>query len=642
VGWFAAGGSAGAADTWVEIRSPNFTVVSNAGEGDARRAANEFEQVRAAYGKVWPWAHLGQTRPMVVLALKNESTLRKWAPGYFEVKGGIDVVSGSAYGADRLYLLLRTDSRPAEAQVAPAFNSYRAYLGILLANSVERRLPVWLSNGLQEVLANTLVSDKEIHVGKPVPWEFRRFNSGGRLPLRTILDARSDSPLLNKEDQRELFDAQSYVLVHFLLFGDEKAHAAGLNQFIQLWLAGRSHDQAFAEAIGDVNVLEGKLPAYATRSLLSYSRLEADAKVESAKWPSRVLPAAEVLGLQAAVHVAMRRPVEAQAAIRDARTADARSSMSYDAEGLLADLDQDKPRATQAYGQAVALGSTNAYSFYRAAQLAWKPQADKASLAELRQRLDRAIELNPAYAGSHSFLADVLVDLGDAAGALAPAQRAVALEPGVSYHRVTLGRVLHALGRDEEALKSAERGLQLADDASERSYAERFLQYMKEDARYTQERAQRQSSQKLADACQMGDGAACAQWLPELERACGQKQAGACNYLSYLYSQGTGVAKDPAKAAVYLDQACEIGDKRACLEHAWKLVRGEGVPMDEAKGVSALSALCDASFYAGCTRLAVFEAGKPTAAARALAKGLLARACEGGEPDACSMAKQLK
>ena len=95
----------------------------------------------------------------------------------------------------------------------------------------------------------------------------------------------------------------------------------------------------------------------------------------------------------------MGRPVEAQAAIQEARTADSGSAASYDAEGLLADRDKDRPRATQAYARATELGSTNAHSHHRAAQLLWKPEADAPTLAALRQRLERAIELNGSYAG---------------------------------------------------------------------------------------------------------------------------------------------------------------------------------------------------------------------------------------------------
>lgn len=603
--WSGVGLAAGA-DTWIEVKSPSFDVVSNAGEGTAQKVAGEFEQVRVAYGKVWPGAHLAQGKPIVVLAVKNEGTLRRWAPGYFETRGGIDVVSGSAFGSDRVYLLLRTDYRPAEVEVTPSFNLYRAYVTLLLAGSFERRLPLWLSNGLAEVLGNTTVRDREILIGRPVPWEFQRFNRGARLPLQTILDARSDSPLVNKEDERSQFDAQSYVLAHYLLFGDRGAHSAALRHFLELWLAGRAHDQAFAQAFGDVAALEGTLPSYATTRILSYARYQADTRIEARRPPARALAPGEVAGLQAAVHVAMGRPVEAQAAIREARTADARSPASYDAEGLLADRDRDKPRATQAYGQAVELGSTNAYSHYRAAQLAWKPRPDAPALAAVRQRLERAIELNGSFADAYSYLAEVIVQQGDAAAALAPARQAVSLEPGESYHRVALARVLHKLGRAEEARKAAELGLQLARDDGQRSNAERFLSFLSESSRYEQERTRRAQSAEQASACGAGDAGACAQIIHELERG------------------------------------CAAGDKSACLEHAWKRLTGEGASRDESGGLSDLQKLCDEAFYPACTRLAIAEAGKPSAAARARARSLLARACEGGEQEACSLAKQLE
>jgi len=124
-----AAGLAAGADTWVEVRTPNFTVVSNAGEGTAQKASLEFEQVRAAFGQVWPNARLRQGTPVVVLALKNEGSLRRWAPSYYETKGGIARVSGSARGVDREYLLLRTDSRPTDVSVTPNYNLYRVYLG---------------------------------------------------------------------------------------------------------------------------------------------------------------------------------------------------------------------------------------------------------------------------------------------------------------------------------------------------------------------------------------------------------------------------------------------------------------------------------------------------------------------------------
>jgi TPR repeat protein len=615
-------------------------VVSNAGEGTARKTAGEFEQVRAAYAKLWPWTHLAEAKPTVILALRDESTMRRWAPGYF-TKGAIDIAWGWVSGADRVYLLLRADSRPDNNAVSPNYNLYCVYLNVLLSSSFERRLPPWLSYGLSNVLGNISVRDKEILVGRPVPWQFQQFNQHARHPLQAILDARSDSPLLRKDDERRVYDAQCYVLVHFLLFGEHGAHSKQLTRFQELWQAGSSQDQALAEAFGSLATIEQALRVYAAAPILSFARFQTEAKIDEARPAARTLPPPEVAGLQANLHVAMGRPVEAQDAIREARTADPRSPLSYDAEGLLADRDHDKPRATQAFAQAVELGSTSAYSHYRAAMLAWKPESDAPALAAQRQLLERAIALSPSYADAHSFLSGVLLDQGDGPGALEQAQRGVGLQPGQSYQRLALARALQKVGRPDEARKSADLALKLAEDDAQRTNVERFVLFLNESARYAQDREQRETSQKQS-ACQGGDSAACAQVLPGLERSCGQNDLNACRYLGWLYGGGGGLAKDAVKAAEYVGKACDAGDKHSCVEGAWALARGEGVKKDEPKGMAALDALCNGGFLPACTRLAYIHVAQPTSAARARAKALLARACEGGEQDACTMAKQLK
>ena len=468
-------GAVRAADSWVEVKSKNFTVVSNAGESTARRTSAEFEQVRAAYERMWPGVRLAG-RPTVVIALKDEGTLKRWVPGHYAEKDAIELASITSWGADRSFLLLRTDSRPAHKDVTPNYTLYQSYLTLLIANSFERRLPLWLSNGFAGVFANTIVRDTEISTGLPVPWKLQEFNSIGRNPLRVILEAPHDSPLARKDDERSRFDAQCYVLVHYLLFGG-KERSQQLARFQQRWLSGAPADEALA-AFGDLKALEAELPDYAKRPILSYAKFALDAAIASERPPARPLPAVDVLALQAAVHVSMSRPADARTAIDQARAADAQSPLPDEAEGLLADAQNDEARAAAAYARAAERGSVGASTHYRAAQLAWKSDADAALLALLRARLERAIELQPTHANAHSFLADVLVDLGEGAAAVAKALRAVELEPGESYHRRALARALDKAGRTDEAKKAAERALAVADSDGERSDAQGLLDDM--------------------------------------------------------------------------------------------------------------------------------------------------------------------
>ena len=345
-------------------------------------------------------------------------------------------------------------------------------------------------------------------------------------------------------------------------------------------------------------------------------------------------------GLRASVHVAMGRLNEAQAAIREARSADERSPVSYDAEGLLADHDHDKTRAKAAYDQAVELVSTSAHTYYRSAQLAWKSQSDAATLALQRERLERAVVLNAAYFQAHAYLADVLVAQGEGQAALESAKRAIALRPSAYYPRLVLARALDKLGRPDDARKAAEVALRAAEDEDERSRVQQFLSYLKQNAAYATQRTRFEASQQ-GTACSGGDAAACAAVRPALEEDCGRKDAKACGFLSWLYG-GHGLAKDDAKAADYLGKACDAGDRNACVQQAWALAKGEGVTKDEPKGIASLDALCSRDYLPACTRLALVYAGKPSPADRARAKPLMARACDGGEQEACSLAKQLK
>ena len=65
-------GDALAADTWLQVKSDHFTVMTNAGERKARSVAWQFEQVRAAIGKGWPWAQAAAVAKDALVYAKND------------------------------------------------------------------------------------------------------------------------------------------------------------------------------------------------------------------------------------------------------------------------------------------------------------------------------------------------------------------------------------------------------------------------------------------------------------------------------------------------------------------------------------------------------------------------------------------
>lgn len=69
-----------AAENWFEIKSPNFTVWANANDRATRTVVWQLEQVRHVAKNLWSWIRVDLPRPLVVLALKDEQSMKTMAP----------------------------------------------------------------------------------------------------------------------------------------------------------------------------------------------------------------------------------------------------------------------------------------------------------------------------------------------------------------------------------------------------------------------------------------------------------------------------------------------------------------------------------------------------------------------------------
>ena len=99
--------------------------------------------------------------------------------------------------------------------------------------------------------------------------------------LADVDQTTSDSPEFKREEGLISFDAQSWALVHYLMFGNAGAHWPKLDQFSKLVAQGTNPDVAFREALGPPEALEGGFANYISRSLYSYKRINIDATVNA-------------------------------------------------------------------------------------------------------------------------------------------------------------------------------------------------------------------------------------------------------------------------------------------------------------------------------------------------------------------------
>jgi hypothetical protein len=341
-----------------------------------------------------------------------------------------------------------------------------------------RNVPLWFRHGLQELMGNTLVRQKDVHVGRIISYHLERLAQGPLMPLPRLLAATRKTVDLRDESTRRSFDAQAWALVHYLVFGEKRAPLRKFNQFSSLLLAGTPPAAAAAEAFGDLAALESGFRAYLKQRLFGYNQLNLDLDVARDSFTSRTLTTAEAAATKAGFLAAMHRPTEARALLAEARAANASLAAAHDVESLLLDAEDKADEARAAFARAIALGSDSYYTHYRHASLAW-PE-DGGDFAPIGRDLEAAVRLNPDLAIAHAWLAQARIETGAVPAAIESARKSVALDPGQSQHHRALARALAHAGEHKPALESVQRAIALAGDDRERSDAQELQAWIRE------------------------------------------------------------------------------------------------------------------------------------------------------------------
>src|SRR3984893_8042043 len=147
-------------DKWVEARSKNFIVVSNAGGQQARNTAIQFEQIRELFRQSFAYTKNRQTPVITILAAKDENTLQELLPEFWAEKGRVPpsgIFVQSLYQPAIAVQLSGMGDNPYES----VYHEYYHSLTIPYFPS----LPVWVAEGLADLYGNSRVNDKTASLG---------------------------------------------------------------------------------------------------------------------------------------------------------------------------------------------------------------------------------------------------------------------------------------------------------------------------------------------------------------------------------------------------------------------------------------------------------------------------------------------
>jgi len=266
--------------------------------------------------------------------------MRAIAPQFWEGKGDVRPASVSVGGLDQNYIAIRADVRNDEnSTLNPYTTAYFSYVGLVLQSAVDPNLPLWFSRGISGVLSNTIVRNDFILIGPPIPWHMQRLRSRARMPLSDLIAVTRSSPEYADADRLLGFDAQSWALIHYLMFGDEGVHRRQMDQFATLIHQGADPAVALKEAFGRIQDLEAPLVGHINKSIFPFGKIGVDMNINRESFERRMVSASEAAATRASFHIAMGRTAEARALINEARKADPNEAESDVAEGLLLDRD---------------------------------------------------------------------------------------------------------------------------------------------------------------------------------------------------------------------------------------------------------------------------------------------------------------
>ncbi len=467
-----------AQEAWVRVTSPNFTVITNARERDGRRIATQFERIRSAITGTFPWAKAQLDRPVVVLGARDEATMKRLVPRYWEPGSQVKPSSVLSTGPDTHFIALRVDVQGEDTpDQSPYQAAYWSYAALALETGFEVRMPLWFRNGLAGLLSNSIVRDNRVEFGRQFAPYIRMLNNEPRLKTTELMNITADSSYYREAISRQRFDAQSWAIAHYLLFGDGKPNAVALNRIVELIGQGRTSQDAIATVYGSVEAFEQGYLNYFRRPLLVYAVVETQISVAESAYTFERLAPATAQATEIGMHVAMGNAAGARTLISAAERQPPVAAAVFDAEGVLLDREDKDDEARLSYSKAADAASTSFYTLYRLAVLEWSASADAAALTRRQGLLTRAITANPRFGPAHSMLADTFLSARQYAEAIAPARSGVTLQPASVSARLVLARALWATDQRGDARGMALGARALADSDDERRQVQSVLDF---------------------------------------------------------------------------------------------------------------------------------------------------------------------
>jgi Flp pilus assembly protein TadD len=377
-------------DEWIEVRSANFTLFSNAGARNTTRIGADLERLRAALSQLMPGLALSSPYPTSIFVFGNSSSFKP----YQRVFQGKSLNVGGYFMSRELGNFVAIDGNPKGDETGIIYHEYLHYV---LRNNYAS-LPLWLNEGLAEYYSTFEVTENEAKIGLPLVEHIRWLRGNKMIPLRTLLAINESSPEYNENERRGGFYAQSWALAHYLLAGNKPERREQAVRYLQLLQEGAPLDAAFQQSFGDTAALERELRTYIQSYAFNFSRApirsEADLslRVLPMAWPDVLTRLGDLL-----VNIGAEHHEEAAKHFKAALEAKPGHGAALAGLGQIEEEAGRLSEAQALYEQATRGAPNDFLVQYRYGRNLLEIDQSPASLAQARAALTKTVELRPEF-----------------------------------------------------------------------------------------------------------------------------------------------------------------------------------------------------------------------------------------------------
>lgn len=195
------------APQWVEVKSPHFSVMTDAGDKRGREAAMRFEQMRSVFGALMTKAKVNLSVPLQIVAFRNSKEFRDFVPLWHGKPGHFAGLFQP--GEDRSFIMLDLSLENPWQLV------FHEYAHQLVNANLNQPLDLWFEEGFAEYFSTIEVDNKEARLGKPSEYSYRILQQNGWMKIGDLFRVQHNSPAYNEGDRQNVFYAESGMLVHY-------------------------------------------------------------------------------------------------------------------------------------------------------------------------------------------------------------------------------------------------------------------------------------------------------------------------------------------------------------------------------------------------------------------------------------------